>query len=559
MSPDLSMPHDDELERAVIGCAISRPDRFTDLSAILAPADFYKPAHATVWQALAERIGRGDPVDPAALTAALASADRLGTAGGPAYVSQLALSHVPDATWHAEQVKKNARLRAARSLALQLLQATDAPGAEPPQLAALVSQTLPTLDGSDHNGRANRQAAWTADALYQAEFPAARWAVPDLIPEGLTVLTGAPKVGKSWICLGLGLAVASGGKALDSIPVEQGEALYLALEDTPRRMQSRLHRVLGDSAPPPGLHIHVELPAGLGGIRRWLDEHPNARLVMVDVLQKVRPESGRETSAYAADYAAITALKHLADAYQVAFVVVHHIRKAQSSDWMDATSGTNGINGAADATLFFSRARGEADALLNLTGRDVEENEYALRRNDGSMTWYLVDGPADIATATEPNAKILAHLHEHGPSTPKQVAEATGQDPKTVRTQMGRLRDRGRLTQLGTRGPYALPSQTSTTPPEGNTDDAEADQEATRQHLLPSLLPTESAGQRPEGNKATQATPPEGSGEAPVSLLPLLPCCPNDSDQHEREATPEATPVALLPIRPQPTAEGKAS
>ncbi|MFD8391711.1 AAA family ATPase [Streptomyces sp. NPDC059680] len=546
MSPDLTMPHDDELERAVIGCAITQPDRFPDLSAILAPPDFYQPAHATVWQMLADRLGRGQPVDPAALTAALASAGKLQTAGGGAYVSQLALHHVPDATWHAEEVKKTARLRAARSLALRLLQATDAPGAEPPQLAALVSEALPTLEGSDHIGGTNRQAAWTADALYRAEFPQARWAVPDLIPEGLTVLTGAPKVGKSWICLGLGLAVATGGKALDSIPVEQGEALYLALEDTPRRMQSRLHRMLGEGEPPPGLHIHVDLPAGLGGIRRWLDQHPGARLVMVDVLQKVRSESGRETSAYAADYAAITALKHLADAYQVAFVVVHHIRKAQSSDWMDATSGTNGINGAADATLFFSRARGEAEGLLNLTGRDVEENEYALRRNDGSMTWYLVDGPADIATATEPNAKILAHLHEHGPSTPKQVAEATGQDPKTVRTLMGRLRDRGRLTQLGARGPYALPSQTA--PSQGNKATGVA-----------SPVASESTGHSPESNKATQATAPHHPTETPQGVLPLLPRCPKGSDQHEREATPPAPVVALLPSRPQPTTRGEAS
>ncbi|MFE6485846.1 AAA family ATPase [Streptomyces sp. NPDC057757] len=548
MSVDPSMPHNEELERAVIGCAIDRPARFTDLSAVLTPADFYQPAHATVWQLLADRLGRGEPVDPAALTAALASAGKLQTAGGPAYVSQLALCSVPDATWHAEEVKKTARLRAARSLGLRLMQATAQPGAEPPHLAALVSEVLPTLEGSDHTGRVNRQAAWTADDLYRAEFPEPRWAVPDLIPEGLTVLTGAPKVGKSWICLGLGLSVATGGKALDSIPVEQGEALYLALEDTPRRMQSRLHRVLGDEPPPPALHIHVDLPAGLGGIRRWLDQHPAARLVMVDVLQKVRPESGRESSAYAADYAAITALKHLADAYQVAFVVVHHIRKAQSSDWMDATSGTNGINGAADATLFFSRARGEAEALLNLTGRDVEESEYALKRNDGSMTWYLVDGPADIATATEPNAKILAHLHEHGPSTPKQVAEATGQDPKTVRTLMGRLRDRGRLTQLGQRGPYALPSQTGAPMPEGNKATGVA-----------SPVASEPAGHSPESNKATQATDPHHPDGDPHTVLPLLPRCPQPSDQHEREATLPAPVVALLPSFPQSAAEGEAS
>ncbi|WP_372408837.1 AAA family ATPase [Streptomyces luteireticuli] len=544
MNADVAMPHDEELERCVLGCVICYPDRFTDLSAILAPNDFYSPAHSVVWSALAQRLGRGEPVDPSALTAALAAGGTLRTAGGPAYVSALAQCAVPDATWHADEVKRIARLRAARELGLRLMQATAAPGVELPELAALVADALPVLEASDASGRVSRPVLWTADALYRAEFPEPRWAVPDLIPEGLTVLTGAPKVGKSWICLGLGLAVASGGKALDAIPVEQGEALYLALEDTPRRMQSRLHRILGDQPPPEALHIHVELPAGLGGVRRWLDQHPGARLVIVDVLQRVRSDTGREPNAYAADYAAITGLKRLADAYQVAFIVVHHIRKAQSEDWMDATSGTNGINGAADATLFFSRARGEAEGLLHLTGRDVEENEYALRRNEGSMTWHLVDGPADIATASEPNAKILAHLHEHGPATPKQVAEATGQDPKTVRTLMGRLRDRGRLTQLGPRGPYTIPGRAAA-PPEGNKATGAA-----------SAVASEIAGQTGEATKATEATAPGPSAGTPVTVLPLLPCCLQGSDQHECEATGEATGVALLPSQPRHRATG---
>ncbi|MEV5510467.1 AAA family ATPase [Streptomyces orinoci] len=537
MSVDTSMPHDDELERCVLGCVVCYPDRFADLSLILEPDDFYNPAHSILWSTLGQRLERGEPVDPPALTAALAAADNLRSAGGPAYVSALPQYAVPDATWHADEVKRLARLRAARQLGARLMQATAQPGAELTDLAALVVDALPVLEANDSSGRASRPVFWTADALYRAEFPEPRWAVPDLIPEGLTVLTGAPKVGKSWICLGLGLAVATGGKALDAIPVQQGEALYLALEDTPRRMQSRLHRVLGDQPPPEALHIHVELPAGLGGIRRWLDQHPTARLVIVDVLQRVRSDTGRETSAYAADYAAITALKRLADAYQVAFIVVHHIRKAQSADWMDATSGTNGINGAADATLYFSRARGEAEGLLNLTGRDVEENEYALRRSEGSMTWHLMDGPADIATATEPNAKILAHLHEHGPATPKEVAAATGQDPKTVRTLMGRLRDRGRLTQLGQRGPYAIPGQATAL--EGNKTTGVA-----------SAVASVSPGQRGEGNKATQATAPDPGGPTPSTVLPLLPCCLQGPDQHECEATGKATGVALLPPHP---------
>ena len=82
------------------------------------------------------------------------------------------------------------------------------------------------------------RTAWTADELMATEFPAPKWAVPGIISEGVNLLAGPPKVGKSWLSLGLALSVAAGGQAMDSVPVESGPVLYLALEDTPRRLQT---------------------------------------------------------------------------------------------------------------------------------------------------------------------------------------------------------------------------------------------------------------------------------------------------------------------------------
>src|SRR5688572_20122765 len=69
-------------------------------------------------------------------------------------------------------------------------------------------------------GHPSRRSSWTATDLIATEFPEPRFAVPGLIPEGLTLFAGAPKLGKSWLGLGLGIAVASGGRALGSVPVE---------------------------------------------------------------------------------------------------------------------------------------------------------------------------------------------------------------------------------------------------------------------------------------------------------------------------------------------------
>ncbi|MGI8701240.1 MAG: AAA family ATPase [Nocardioidaceae bacterium] len=88
------------------------------------------------------------------------------------------------------------------------------------------------------------RTSWTAAELMACEFPEPRWAVPGIIAEGVTLLAGAPKVGKSWLALGLGIAVATGGKALGALDVMEGDVLYLALEDPPRRLQDRLAKVL---------------------------------------------------------------------------------------------------------------------------------------------------------------------------------------------------------------------------------------------------------------------------------------------------------------------------
>jgi AAA domain len=109
-----------------------------------------------------------------------------------------------------------------------------------------------------------------------------------------------------------------------------------------------------------------------------LDRHRDACMVVIDVFAKMRGVSPPGMSAYDADYAAVGRAKRIADAYGVAVVLVHHVRKAGSEDFLEMVSGTNGLAGAADETMVLKRARGQADGALFATGRDVDEAEYAL-------------------------------------------------------------------------------------------------------------------------------------------------------------------------------------
>lgn len=299
---------------------------------------------------------------------------------------------------------------------------------------------------------------WSATTLMGTVFADPRWAVPGLIPEGITLLAGAPKVGKSWLALGLAQAVASGGHALGRVPVEPGDCLYYALEDTPRRIQRRLAMVLEGASVPARLHFDFgwQPDTAVASLTRWLEDHPGARLVVVDVLARVRGPALVGESAYGADYASLIPLKRLADAHQVAVIVVHHVRKAGAEDWLDKVSGTNGLAGAADAVVVLARSRGAADAKLHLTGRDVEEAEHALSYDASNGSWTLLDRPATEYDQSPQRRAILAAVRDAGTSGPKAIATATGLDYGVVRHLVITMTDAGQLEQVG-RGTYRYP------------------------------------------------------------------------------------------------------
>ncbi len=294
------------------------------------------------------------------------------------------------------------------------------------------------------------RVSWSAAELMATEFPAPRWAVPGVLAEGVSLLAGPPKVGKSWMALGLGLDIAAGRPAFGRIDVDPGPVLYLALEDTPRRLKNRMGKLLDGRSAPAGLTLATACPplpqGGDDAIASWLDRHSDARMVVLDVFAKMRGTAPPGLSAYDADYAAVGRAKRVADEYGVALVLVHHVRKAGADDFLAEVSGTNGLAGAADATLVLKRARGDADAVLHITGRDVEEAEHALTFQPATGAWDLLDGPAIEHAMHDTRATILRHLREHPGTGPKAIADATGLAHASVKKTCQRMNTDGQLT-----------------------------------------------------------------------------------------------------------------
>ena len=196
-------------------------------------------------------------------------------------------------------------------------------------------------------GKSWRDGIITAKDLQTKTFAPVRIIVPGLIPEGVTIVAGKPKIGKSFFALDICMAVAGDRFTLGEIKPVQGDALYLALEDNERRLKKRVDKIL-QAAKCPELEIHTEWrrvdQGGLDDIREWCEAHPARRLIWIDTFVKIRPLAGKNEQAYTFDYRSIEGLQKLAREYQVGIVLNHHLRKASSEDdAFDDVSGTLGI------------------------------------------------------------------------------------------------------------------------------------------------------------------------------------------------------------------------
>jgi predicted ATP-dependent serine protease len=242
--------------------------------------------------------------------------------------------------------------------------AYDASGALVGRFTTQTEAARAASNGNFHRleGRPARPIAIrTAADLRCKTFDPIKYIVPGYIVEGCTILAGRPKLGKSWLMLDVGLAVARGDHCLGNVKCEQGDVLYLALEDNQRRLQNRMTRIMGYAHSwPERFHYATDWPraedGGLDQIRKWIETAERPRLVVVDVLAMFRSPRRKDQQPYEADYAAIQGLQAIASQTGVAIVVVHHLRKSAGElDPLEKVSGTLGLSGAADTVLILDR------------------------------------------------------------------------------------------------------------------------------------------------------------------------------------------------------------
>ena len=331
-------------------------------------------------------------------------------------------------------------------------------------------QTAPIVvkPKKENNNREQVQQASEAKTLAQLmemKFDPIKWAVPNLIPEGLAMLAGRPKSGKSMMALGLALAVSNGGRAFSSSDYrcEMGSVFFAALEDSPRRLQSRTAQLMESVGGNAGSLFRwlVDLPrldqGGLEYIERWADEVFNPRLFVIDLLSKVKSPIKSGSSIYDEEYKIMEGLQKLAINKQIAVLLIHHTRKNPAlGNLMDEISGSTAITGACDTLMLLKR--NGTKGTLYCQGRDIDEVELVLEGDLNSRTWTLL-GDAQQLERSDERQRILDLLAESkDPMSPTEIAsllETPGNNIRQLLHSMYNKEQDPLIIKVG-RGKYTL-------------------------------------------------------------------------------------------------------
>lgn len=299
-----------------------------------------------------------------------------------------------------------------------------------------------------------RLRVWTADAILSTAFAEPVWAVPELMPTGLTILAGKPKAGKSWLALQIAQAVATGGRVLGQV-VEKGAVLYLALEDPPRRLKKRMTAqhwptgthadflTLGDFADQLGA-----LNANGCGRLAAAIESEKYRFVVIDTLSRAFLGDQLDVAEMTR---ALTPIQEAAHKHAAAILVIDHHRKGGfgEADAIGDILGSTAKGAMADTAWGLYRERGKAGARLQVVGRDVTEQTLALNFDPVTSAWQC-DGDAGALAMTEAREDILAVLEAASePLGTTEIARAVGVDKGNTYRRLQDLATAGLIVKRG--------------------------------------------------------------------------------------------------------------
>jgi len=293
--------------------------------------------------------------------------------------------------------------------------------------------------------------AWerkTAAEILKTDYPPLNWLVEDLIPAGLTKIDGSPKVGKSLLALHLASCVSHGGCFLGKIKVETCEVLYLALEDSFRRIKDRLIKQGGYA----NEKLYIETPqtwrGGILALKSYVDKFPDTKLIIIDTMFKFQPIE--DSNEYGKTYKPIALIQELAAEKHISIVLIHHTRKGANNNtgenWQDEGMGSTGFAAAVDTTILLKRKDGTNEGKLFIKGRDVEEKSFDLLFDRDLFTWRLI-GKSEIVTGDpKAQAEVLSLLEDNPEGLRTgEIADMLGKNKQNISNILKTLEGKGKV------------------------------------------------------------------------------------------------------------------
>jgi len=427
-------PSDPTMERAVLGNLLLDVSGYPEVARLLDADDFYIVKHGWYWSAITALIGKDEPVSPVTVTAELRAAGRMRDGDLDADVHKLQLdaaANNSEALHLAQEVKALAGRRAMIRAGARTTELAHDSSVDPSDILRLAQSDLDVIQIGDPD--APILSLMTANTILQTDWPEPIWAIPGLMPVGLTILAGKAKLGKSWLALQIAQAVAAGGYALDQ-HVEQGPVLYLALEDNPARLKNRMRKqgwpldltadfmVMGEFARQVG-----DLKKGGGERLAAQIERAGYRLVVIDTLSRSCHGDQNDVEQMTR---ALTPLQEMAHAQNCAILMNDHHRKGfgTNPDAVADILGSTAKGAMADSIWGLYRERGKSGAKLAVTGRDLEEQNLAIKMDWLTGCWQ-VTGNADAIALTERRQEIIDTLKLlEEPAGVTDIAKAIGQN-----------------------------------------------------------------------------------------------------------------------------------
>lgn len=257
-----------------------------------------------------------------------------------------------------------------------------------------------------------------AETLYYKPLEHPKMLIDGVLSDGLAIMAGDSKIGKSWMVLWMCLQISK-GEPVWGLPTRKTDVVYLALEDREWRVQQRMQDLT--DTPPENLHFGFscgQLGAELESqIEDVLKDYPSTGLLFIDTLQMVRDNVSAKVNAYAQDYKDLSSLKKIADNHGICIFVVHHTRKERDGgNIFNDMTGSTGIMGVADTGMILRKEDRFGDnATLCVTGRDVEEKK--LKMQMCGVKWEITEelSADDLRKERIPDFvfKVVDFLFEH--------------------------------------------------------------------------------------------------------------------------------------------------